>query len=400
MKLIYIDCSEGVSSEALLGAMLSMNPLKSRPIIAELKNCLRVDCDLKVEAVTWGSYTGARYVLNCSRAGEHVNATGATEKILDWHKITPPVRSGFNLFFERFTTAWSQAQNIPADKLRLELDRLVHITVMGISYFTALAHLNVRKIMATPIPVPGSSAFTLNKEGRFLAEILKGTCIGQTKNKTGTATDSTLTGMSLMASSVDEYGPIPELCLEEVSCGIHADESQNETRVHILGGNDCCRESAPDGEEDIIVLETSIDDMNPEIFPYLMEQLLRNGALDAFLTPLYMKKGRPANLLTILCRKEKIEPLLAVVFKETTTLGIRIREEKRRVLFRKKFMAATPYGEISIKAGFTREGTLPVQIAPEFEDCKKIAAQQGVPLKEVYAAAQRAAYESIKRQFA
>lgn len=395
MKLIYIDCSEGVSAEALLGAILSMKTLKSSHILAELKSCLRVDCDLKIDAATLGNRTGARYILNRGRTGEFVNIAGFTEKILDRSKIAPPIRSDFDIFFKRYTAAWSRAQNIPADKLCLELDKLVHITVMGISYFTALAHLNVRKIMASPIPVSGSSAFTLNEEGCLMAEILKEARIGQAKNKVADAVSS-VPGMALVAFSADEYGPMPEMFLEEVSCGMLKSGGPDVTCLRVIAGNNGYREVAPDGKENIMVLETGIDDMNPEIFPYLIAQLLATGALDAFLTPVYMKKGRPANLLTVLCRKETTEPLLEVVFKETTTLGVRIREEKRRVLLRKKFMVATPYGEISIKAGFTGEGEKPVQVAPEFEDCKKIAAKQGVPLKDVYAAAQKAAYESIK----
>mgnify|MGYP005842732379 CR=1 FL=1 len=149
-------------------------------------------------------------------------------------------------------------------------------------------------------------------------------------------------------------------------------------------------------KETVTVIETSIDDMNPQFFPYLIEKLLSAGGLEAFLTPIYMKKGRPGNLLTVLCRKEDLDHLLKIIFTETTTLGVRIREEMRRVLERETFVVVTPFGEITVKAGYLDKNDAPVQIAPEYEDCKELALKQGVPLKEVYVAALRAALDQIK----
>ncbi|MCL6638569.1 MAG: LarC family nickel insertion protein [Firmicutes bacterium] len=151
-------------------------------------------------------------------------------------------------------------------------------------------------------------------------------------------------------------------------------------------------------EETVTVIETAIDDMNPEIYSYLIDQLLKNGALDAYTIPVYMKKGRPASLLSVICKEEMRERLLEVIFAETTTLGVRMREEKRRVLARKFFDVETPWGKVRIKAGYRNgEGGDPLQIAPEYEDCRKIAEEKGVPLKEVYAAARQAA-EKIKNK--
>lgn len=148
-------------------------------------------------------------------------------------------------------------------------------------------------------------------------------------------------------------------------------------------------------KETVMVIETSIDDMNSQIFPYLAEKLLSAGCLDAFITPIYMKKGRPGNLLTALCRKEDLDQALKIIFAETTTLGVRTREESRYILERKIFTVDTPYGEIRVKAGYLDGSSVPVQIAPEFEDCKNIAETGGIPLKEVFTAAVIAAREKI-----
>jgi len=138
-------------------------------------------------------------------------------------------------------------------------------------------------------------------------------------------------------------------------------------------------------EETVRVIEAAIDDMNPEIYSYLIEKLIRDGALDAFATPVIMKKGRPANLLTVTCREERLEAVLQIIFLETTSLGVRIREEKRRVLRRTLAEVETTWGVVKIKEGYLDEaGVDPVQLAPEYEDCRRIAEEKGIPLKEVY----------------
>ncbi|MDD4334995.1 MAG: DUF111 family protein [Desulfotomaculaceae bacterium] len=141
-------------------------------------------------------------------------------------------------------------------------------------------------------------------------------------------------------------------------------------------------------EETIIVLEAAIDDMNPEIYSYLLDKLIEEGALDAYLTPVYMKKNRPANLLSVICREGKSEKLLETVFRETTTLGVRIREEKRRVLPRSFTKVKTPWGEVKVKIGFLDEDKTEIlQFAPEYKECRSISEKHGVPLKKVYTAA-------------
>ncbi|MFX4261086.1 nickel insertion protein [Pelotomaculum propionicicum] len=151
-------------------------------------------------------------------------------------------------------------------------------------------------------------------------------------------------------------------------------------------------------EEKVIVIETTIDDMNPEIYSYILDKLIKEGALDAYTMPVYMKKNRPANLLSVICREEKLEMLLQLIFRETTTLGVRIREEKRRVLFRSFEKVSTPWGEVNIKIGRAGENDSEMlQIAPEYEECKTISEGCGVPLKKVYTAA-LLAFAELKKE--
>ena len=134
-------------------------------------------------------------------------------------------------------------------------------------------------------------------------------------------------------------------------------------------------------EDTIAVLEANIDDLNPQVFGYVMDRLLEEGALDAFGMPVQMKKSRPGMLLTVLCRPEDAAKLTHVIFTETTTLGVRQSEEKRRTLARKWVTVATRWGEVRVKVA-SMNGTV-TNYAPEYEDCRRIATERHVPLKRV-----------------
>ncbi|HZP03203.1 MAG TPA: LarC family nickel insertion protein, partial [Terriglobia bacterium] len=140
--------------------------------------------------------------------------------------------------------------------------------------------------------------------------------------------------------------------------------------------------------ETITVLEANLDDLNPQVFGYVMERLLEQGALDVFALPVQMKKSRPGTLLTALCKSEDADRLTRTIFAETTTLGVRRREELRQVLARRWENVRTPWGEVRIKIA-SMNGTV-TNYAPEYEDCRRIAAEHSVPLKTVMQEAARA----------
>jgi len=147
--------------------------------------------------------------------------------------------------------------------------------------------------------------------------------------------------------------------------------------------------------ETISVLEANLDDLNPQVFGYVMDKLLEEGALDAFGIPVQMKKNRPGMLLTVLCKPEEADRLAQIIFAESTTLGVRRREERRQALARRWENVSTPWGEIRIKIA-SMNGTV-TNYAPEYEDCRRVAAEHHVPLKRVMQEANRAYLGNIKQ---
>jgi uncharacterized protein (DUF111 family) len=135
-------------------------------------------------------------------------------------------------------------------------------------------------------------------------------------------------------------------------------------------------------EDHIYILESCIDDMNPELFGYLMDRLFADGALDVYWIPVYMKKNRPATMLQVLCHPNDKDSLIRRILSETTTLGVRYYESRRRLLWRDRFEVKTTYGDIAVKRIKDLQGN--IRIVPEYEVCEKIAREQNIPLRIVY----------------
>ena len=192
----------------------------------------------------------------------------------------------------------------------------------------------------------------------------------------------TPTGALLVTGYATEYGPLPAMRVERIGYGAGSrdfPEAPNVLRA-VVGES-----AAAATVEPVVVLEAEIDDMNPQIFGAVMAQLLADGALDVYYTAIQMKKNRPGTLLTIVATPESRERLTAVVFREATTIGVRYREMVRERLDRAHVTVATPYGPVRIKVA-RRDGAV-VNAAPEFDDCVARAAERGVPVKDVQAAA-------------
>jgi uncharacterized protein (TIGR00299 family) protein len=191
----------------------------------------------------------------------------------------------------------------------------------------------------------------------------------------------TPTGAALVAALVKRFTAFPEMVIEKAGYGAGTQDfpaHANVLRI-VVGESRVARPAVR--EEKVAVLETNLDDMNPQIFGYLMELLFEAGALEVFTTPVQMKKNRPGALLSVLSRPDDADRLAEIVLRETTTLGIRRREETRQVLARTLKTVSTRFGDVRVKVA-SWNGTV-TGCAPEYEDCRRIAQRDRVPLKRV-----------------
>jgi hypothetical protein len=205
----------------------------------------------------------------------------------------------------------------------------------------------------------------------------------------------TPTGAAIVRTLVAAYGSFPSMKVEAVGYGAggrNLPGMPNVTRLTV-GESSEGRAAAP--LDRVTVIEANLDDMNPQVFGYVIDRLLEAGALDVFATPVQMKKSRPGLVLTVLARNQDVERLSKLIFTETTTLGMRLRQEQRLTLERQHVTVTTPWGDVRVKIG-SLDGVV-CNAAPEFEDCRRLAAGHGVPLKRVMQEALRS-YFSLQVQ--
>ena len=262
-------------------------------------------------------------------------------------------------------------------------------TVIGLNM------LSVEKIYSSPINLGSGSVKTVSGilpvPAPATAEILKNVPVYSHLISTELTTP---TGAAIIKELSGGFGDIPIMAVERIGIGAgdrDFKEWPNVLRVFI--GTPCSLpshkgqsgrkmpvpESSP--HESVIVIETNIDDMNPQIFEYVIEKLFKTGALDAYLTQIIMKKGRPAVKLTVLCSEDRKEDLIKIILEETSTIGLRFYETKRRTLRREIKTIDTEFGKVRVK--YSRYNSNSLKATPEYEDCKKIAKKLKIPIMEV-----------------
>ena len=225
-----------------------------------------------------------------------------------------------------------------------------------------------------PVPAPAT------------AELLKGIPVYSTGVEGELVTP---TGAALVSTLAAGFGPMPPLKVESIGYGAGAHDFHghpNIVRLFVGEKIQGLPAQASTADDVVSIIQANLDDMNPQLFGYLAERAFAVGALDVMSIPIQMKKNRPGLEVTILCAPEKVDPLAQIIFEQTTTLGVRIHEARRQVLQRETVQVETRYGRVRMKLA-RRNGKL-LNAMPEYEDCRRIAEEKSVPLKEVMAEAQ------------
>jgi uncharacterized protein (TIGR00299 family) protein len=292
--------------------------------------------------------------------------------------------------FNRLGDVEGSIHGTPREKVHLHevgaLDSIVDI----VSAVHALELIGAERIVASPINVGSGSV--RSSHGLYpvpapaTIRLLEGAPIYSGPQRAEMVTP---TGALLVTSYADAYGAIPAMTLERIGYGAGArdfDDTPNVLRV-LIGEADS---TAP--SHSVVVIEAEIDDMNPQIFGVVMERLLAEGALDVFYTPIQMKKSRPGTLLTVIAAPATRERLTSIIFRETTTIGVRYREMRRECLDRETVTVKTRFGDVRFKVA-RRHGEV-LNASPEFDDCVRLAEQARVSVKDIQAAATKAWLDS------
>lgn len=379
MKICYFDAFSGISGDMTVGALVDAGA--DWAALNEALRSLDLDADFRVEKTTRKGIAASKFSVHFSDQKKHRHLP-QIEKIILNGKLSERARHDAIKVFHRLAEAEAKSHSVPLEKVHFHEVGAVDSISDVVGACVALDLLEIDEIRCSQINV-GSG--TINTEHGVLpvptpatAELLKDSPVYAAGPETELTTP---TGAALITTLSSGFGPLP--AVRVLSQGFGAGDKDfpqqaNVLRVLIGEGTRATETTA------VTVLEANIDDCSPQVLGYAMERLFEAGALDVTLTPVFMKKNRPGTLMAVLASPETSEKLAAILFSETTTLGVRTYSAERRVLARHFAEVETAYGKIRVK--YTDAGSF----APEFEDCRKAAASHSVPLLTVMAEANEA----------
>ena len=292
--------------------------------------------------------------------------------------------------FEALGAAEAKIHNVPVESIHFHEVGAVDAIVDIVCAAVGAEALGVDGIVCSALNVGGGSVKcahgTFPVPAPATVELLKNAPVYSSGIEAELVTP---TGAAIAKTLATRFGAFPEMKIEKSAYGAGSRDFPGHPNVlRIVIGEAVPVLTGKTRSETISVMEANLDDLNPQVFGYVMDRLLEEGALDVFGMPVQMKKNRPGTLLTVLCKPEDAEKLIQLIFSETTTLGVRRREESRQTLARRWESVRTEWGEVRIKIA-SMNGTV-TNYAPEYEDCRRIAAEHHVPLKTVMQEASRA----------
>ncbi len=436
MRIAYLDCFAGIAGDMFLGALVDAGVPRS--VLEEATAAMGLSASLqfdkvdrsgisatKVHVVANGQFADAPAQQGLAEPNQwqqktqhqhradhsHALSTGETEpgsegqvhelgrsltvirQMIQDSTLAPPVKALAIRTFELLGHSEAKIHNVPVDDVHFHEVGAVDAIVDIVAASAGIVHLRVNTWHSSPVNVGGGTVRCAH--GVFpvpapaTADLLRGmpTYSAYVQKELVTPT-----GAALLRALSPSFGQQPAMMIEQIGYGAGTrtpPDFPNVLRISIGEAHDSARglpQASP--AQTVTVLETALDDATPQLLAYVTEQVLKLGALDVMLTPVIMKKGRPGTLLTVLANPEDAATFEQVLLRETTTLGLRVRQDRRVCLDRGHIAMKTPYGSIRVKTGTLHGETLNAN--PEYEDCRRAAEEHGVPLKRVQAAASAA----------
>ncbi len=384
MRYGYVDCFSGASGDMFLGALIDAGvPVAALQAAVDALR-LPEPVAIRAQTVHKGSMRATQAEVIAAESHHHRHLADITA-LIDAADLSERVKTTAARIFTLLGEAEARVHGAPIESIHFHevggLDSIADIvgTAAGLEY------LGIDRLYASALPfssgqiqtqhgvIPVPAPATLEILSRARAPLTPSPAQTELVTPTGAAI--------LAALATFER---PHLVVTGVGVGAGQRDLPWPNILRLILG-----ESAPEAEFPLVLIETNIDDMNPQLFGHVMQRLFDAGALDVYLTPIYMKKNRPGTLLGVVARRQDEPTLARLVLTETSTLGLRVQPVYRYTARREFQTVSTPYGEVRVKIKFIDDR--PAQAMPEYEDCARLAQAAGAPLAEIYAAAQAAA---------
>ncbi len=380
MKILYYDCFSGISGDMNLGAMVDLG-VDENYLRAELNKLNINGWELDVTSDQRHGIKGTCVSVRQTKHEHSHRHLSHVNKIIDDSGLDQTVKDLAKEIFMKVAVAEAKVHNIPVEKVHFHevgaIDSIIDIVGAAICY----SALKVDRVFASAVELGGGKVRCehglLPVPAPATAEIIKDIPV-----KVGGVDfeATTPTGAAIISTLVTSYSALPPLKINKTAYGVgHKDHPDVPNLLRVMLGE---TEDMDLPGHEAMLIECNIDDMNPEFYEYISEKLFNAGASDVYLTSVIMKKGRPGTVLGVICEKGYTDQVKEILFSESTTLGIRIFSFRKETLVREFESVSTEYGEITVKRSFYRGKE--VSCKPEFEDCKRIASEKNLPVKEIY----------------
>ncbi len=395
MRIAYFDCFSGASGDMILGALLDAG-LPLSVLVSELEKLGIGHFEVRAEKTTKMGLSGtkAHVLIDQDHHGHHHRRLADITRIVSRSGLSEAVKAKSLQVFEVLAEAEASVHGTTKDNIHFHevgaMDSIIDIvgSVAGLaaleieSVFCSPLHIGCGTVQCAhgilPVPAPAT------------AKLVRGKPVYSTGLSGELLTPTAAALLTVLASG---FGPMPFMVPHEVGYGAGTRDLAIPNLLRVFIGDTENRSSELETEI-VAILETNIDDMNPQVYDHLVEKALGMGALDIFLLPVQMKKNRPGTLVTIICSIELIKAFSDLLMQETTTIGLRWRVENRIKAKRSIKEIHTKYGLIRFKIACA--GSAITNIHPEYEDCKRLATEQGIPLKKVLEEAHFAALNALR----
>jgi uncharacterized protein (TIGR00299 family) protein len=388
IRSAYFDCFSGISGDMVLGALVDTGA-DLHAIEAELRRLGLEGWKISASKVQRRAIF-ATHVKVETEEQHHPRGLSIILKRIDGANLAPRAAERARKIFTRLAEAEAHVHRVPIEQVHFHevgaVDSIIDIVGAAIGF----EMLGIDEFACSPLDVGAGQVKTahglLPVPAPATAELLRGAPTYSSGLQRELVTP---TGAAIATTLATRYAEMPPMTLRAIGYGAgSADNAEKPNVLRLLIGERASPDLGEPGEywdAPVTAIETNLDDMSPQIYGYFAEKALEAGALDVFSTPAQMKKNRPGLLVTILSEPANVSRLIDLVFRETTTIGVRTYDVRRKTLAREFVPVETPFGEVRMKVSRLNGAVL--NATPEYEDCQKLAAERGVPLKQVIAAA-------------